>query len=93
MMPYSNIEVVRQQQMMLGIKRKRDEDIEKNQKELTNYITKTMCCFCKNVNNNKNKIKNNGNNNNNNNNNNRNSKGDHISNDNNSNNSENTLIK
>ena len=93
MMSYSNIEVVRQQQMMLGIKRKRDEDIEKNQKELTNYITKTMCCFCKNVNNNKNKIKNNGNNNNNNNNNNRNSKGDHISNDNNSNNSENTLIK
>ena len=92
MMSYSNIEVVRQQQMMLGIKRKRDEDIEKNQKELTNYITKTMCCFCKNVNNNKNKIKNNGNNNNNNNNN-RNSKGDHISNDNNSNNSENTLIK
>ena len=84
MMSYSNIEVVRQQQMMLRIKRKRDENIEKNQKELTTYITKTMRCFCKNANNNKNKIKNNGNNNNNN----RNRKGDHTGNDNNSNNSE-----
>ena len=56
MMSQSNIELVRQHQIMVVIKRKRDKDIEKNQKELTTYLIKTMRCFCENVSNNK-KIK------------------------------------